>query len=89
MLLRQAHDALLHFPLGLHAKAALCKCLQGYQPRISIHQQSDLKLLHSLQPTAEYEYTAVALSDNGELLAVCSGTPELQLSVWHWRKVMH
>lgn len=70
------------------AETALHPCLQGYQPSISIYRQSDLRLLLSLQANAEFEYTAIALSGNGELLAVCSGTPELQLSVWQWRKVI-
>lgn len=61
--------------------------MQGYKPRVVIHRQSDLKQLQSIQADAEFAYTAVALSHDGELLAVCTGEPDRQLSVWHWRKV--
>jgi hypothetical protein len=71
----------------LPAKPVAAVCLQGYQPRVSIYRHSDLQLLQTIQAGAEFTYTAVALSGDGELLAVCSGAPDQQLSVWQWRTV--
>lgn len=69
------------------AKALTASHPQGYQPRVSIYRQADLQLLQTIPAGAEFGYTAVGLSGDGELLAVCSGAPDQQLSVWQWRKV--
>lgn len=60
---------------------------QGPSPKVWLYRLSDLKLLVSLPAKAELEYTALALSTDGELLAVCSGSPNASLSVWQWSKV--
>ena len=48
---------------------------------------SDLRQLTTLPAKADLEYSALALSGDGELLAVCSGKPNPTLGVWQWRKV--
>lgn len=60
--------------------------LQGYQPAIQIFSTQDLQQQASLAAGASWGYTAVALSHDGELLAVCADRPDQELSVWHWRQ---
>lgn len=71
---------------GAGALAARLSMLQGLAPRVTLHRQCDLQLLQRLDGGAEFGYSAVALSGDGELLALCSAAPDCQLSVWHWRK---
>jgi hypothetical protein len=61
--------------------------LQGFQPSVSIYATSSLQLLQSIHASTAFGYTAVALSEDGELLAVCGAEPDLLLTVWQWRKV--
>lgn len=70
-----------------HPPPMLCfDWMQGYQPRIAIYDACSLQLLQSIHASAAFGYSAVALSADGELLAVCGREPELLLTVWHWRK---
>jgi hypothetical protein len=59
---------------------------QGYQPQISVYDAGSLQLLQSLHASTALGYTAIALSADGELLAVSGAEPELLLTVWQWRQ---
>lgn len=61
--------------------------LQGYQPAIHVYSTHNLQHQASLTAGASFGYTAVALSHDGELLAACADRPDLELTVWQWRKV--
>ena len=63
--------------------------LQGYPPAIQLFSTQDLQRQAEVTAAAEAGYSAVALSSDGELLAACADQPDLELSVWHWRKVGH
>jgi hypothetical protein len=68
------------------ALTLLRQLLQGYQPVIIIYSTQDLQQQASVAAGASFGYTAVALSHDGELLAACADSTDLELSVWHWRK---
>jgi hypothetical protein len=61
--------------------------VQGYQPVFNVYSSHDLQQQACLAAGASFAYSAVALSHDGELLAVCADHPDLELSVWQWRKV--
>lgn len=61
--------------------------MQGYQPAIHVYSTDDLQHQATVATGASFGFTAVALSHDGELLAVCADCPDLELSVWQWRKV--
>lgn len=69
-----------------HPLCAHLSFLQGYQPAVNIFSTHDLQQQASLAAGSSLGYTAVAVSHDGELLAVCADSPDLELSVWHWRK---
>jgi hypothetical protein len=61
---------------------------QGIQSRVWVFSMADLQQpLATLPGLAELELTGLALSADGELLAVASGEPGPSLAVWEWREV--
>ncbi|GBF90834.1 cilia- and flagella-associated protein [Raphidocelis subcapitata] len=68
------------------AAGVLAIAEEGPSPRVWVHRASDLQLLATLPERAELEFTALAFSGDGELLAVASGAPGASLAVWQWRK---
>lgn len=71
---------------ALQSQTCSLTALQGYQPSIHIFSTQDLQQLAGLAAGASWGYTAVALSHDGELLAVCADWPDQELSVWRWRQ---
>jgi WD40 repeat protein len=51
-----------------------------------VYDAASLALLATLPARAELDHTALALSRDGELLAVASAAPGAALSVWQWKK---
>lgn len=70
----------------LASDTAMSSSVQGYQPVVNVYSTQDLQQQACLAADASFAYTAVALSHDGELLAVCADHPDLELSVWQWRK---
>jgi len=59
---------------------------QGPKPSVWVYSASNLQQLATLPERAELRYHALALSRDGELLAVATGEPGPALAIWQWRK---
>lgn len=61
---------------------------QGPSPRVWVYHATDLQQpAATLRPGAELDVSALALSGDGQLLAVAGGQPGAALGVWQWATV--
>src|SRR4051812_45211891 len=70
------------------AKCRLHTCqLQGITPQVHVYDSKSLQRITSLQPQFELGVSCLALSADGQWLAVWGAEPHIQLIIYAWRTV--
>lgn len=61
--------------------------MQGLYPTVRVFEVSSGKCLAMLNPSLQLGASALAISADGERLAVCGDDPDTNLTIYKWKEV--